>query len=61
LARLGRPWERPLSGGEYVIEPRSVCVTSSSYALDGPGGLSFVMENFMPVRDWMFTWARTSP
>jgi hypothetical protein len=59
LLTTTQPWGRPLTHGDYVIVPRSVCITGSSYPLDGPAGLSFAKESFMPERDWTFAWKRT--
>jgi hypothetical protein len=58
LLTTTRPWGRPLTRGEYVVDPRSVCITESSYPLDGADGLSFVKESFMPEKDWTLRWTR---
>lgn len=53
-----KPWRRPLIHGTYRLIQRGVQVRSSSYALQPhrSGALIFHKTNFMPEKDWHFTW-----
>jgi len=56
LLTTTRPWGRPLEQGEYVLRPRGVRIVASNYPLEGQACLCFTRQNFMPDRDWSFTW-----
>lgn len=58
LLTTTQPWRRPLERGEYLLKPRGVRITWSSYPLDGPKSPSFDREAFMPVKEWEFSWER---
>lgn len=53
-----RPWRRALIQGTYRLIQRGVQVRSSNYALQphNSGTLIFHKMNFMPDKDWHFTW-----
>lgn len=51
-------WRRPLARGLYRLLPQGVKIISSNYSLDssGSGLLRFQRQEFMPQRDWLFSW-----
>jgi hypothetical protein len=57
LLTTTQPWRRPLDLGDYVLHPEGVRITGSSYALDNADRLSFSRRNFMPEKNWTFSWA----
>lgn len=56
LLTTTRSWRRSLERGEYVLRPRGVEIRASNYPLDSPEPLGFVRENFMPEKEWNFSW-----
>jgi hypothetical protein len=56
LLTTTRPWRRPLERGEYVLLPRGVRITESNYELNARDQLGFARNDFMPDKEWMFTW-----
>ncbi len=58
LLTTTQPWGRPLEHGEYVLNPMGVRILESSYPLDGPEPHSFVRRDFMPDKDWRFSWRK---
>lgn len=53
-----KPWRHPLIQGTYRLMQRGVQVISSNYLLrpNKEGMLIFQKNNFMPEKDWHFTW-----
>ena len=55
-----RAWRRPLNQGLYRIFLKNVRMSSSNYKLDDADSfLFFQKENFMPSKDWIFSWEVT--
>lgn len=55
-----RPWGNPLKHGKYTIIECDTKIVGSNYALSSNdcGFLSFERSDFMPDRDWSFSWTK---
>lgn len=58
LLTTTRPWRTPLIEGVYRLYPERVRITASNYPVfpDNAGALVFQYQNFMPDKDWRFSW-----
>ena len=58
LLTTTQPWKHPLQKGLYRLVPQQVVITHSNYALEPEGDHHFRFErhNFMPQKDWQFSW-----
>jgi len=55
-----KAWRRPLTRALYRIFPKGVRITSSNYELNQSDAfLFFKKEDFMPSKDWIFSWEVT--
>jgi hypothetical protein len=54
-----KPWRRPLDYGVYTLYTRGTVVVSSNYSFNlRNGAQGFYKTDFMPEKDWKFTWRR---
>ena len=53
LLTTTRAWLLPLRRAVYRLVPHGVTIEHSNYAMRGE---TFLRTNFMPDRDWQFTW-----